>query len=98
MNEAVGKSKTKSYKVTSTNFWITKSKQTVGWSGAKPITKTVQKSAKLANKKASLYPKIKNDHNRVTMPTPKIADMEIVPKKIELSGQVQIEKITRRHT
>lgn len=77
----VGKSKTKSYKVTSTNFWITKSKQTVGWSGAKPITKTIQKSAKLANKKASLYPKIKNDHNRVTMPTPKIADMEIVPKK-----------------
>lgn len=75
----VGKSYSKSFNVTSTNFWITRNVTTAGWLGSYPVTSTGQIDPVLANKKASIYPTIFNEHNGQYMPVPTKANMAVVP-------------------
>lgn len=75
----VGKSYSKTYTVTSTNFWMTQNTTTAGWTGSLPVTKTGQAGPVLSNKKASLYPVIKNEHSGQFMPIPTKANMPVVP-------------------
>lgn len=75
----IGKSYSKTYTVKSTNFWMTQSVTSVGWLGSYPKTESGKAGPVLANKKATFYPVIKNNHNGQYMPTPTRADMAVVP-------------------
>lgn len=75
----VGKSHSLVYNVVSTNFWMTQSVTTAGWLGSYPETQTGQGGPALANKKASFYPTIYNEHSGQYMPIPARADMPVVP-------------------
>ncbi|MFC7782904.1 hypothetical protein ACFQWC_00240 [Rossellomorea sp. GCM10028870] len=75
----IGRTYSKTYNVTSTNFWMTQRVTTVGWLGSYPETDSGQAGPVLANKKATFYPVIQNNHSGQYMPTPTRADMAVVP-------------------
>ncbi|MGE6489913.1 hypothetical protein [Paenisporosarcina sp. NPDC076898] len=75
----VGKSYSKTFKVSSTKFWITKSTTSTGWTGSYPKTEKSQTYSVLANKKAIIYPKVFNAHSKQYLPMPYKADIAIVP-------------------
>lgn len=78
----VGKTKKKTYKVTSTKFWTSKGSTTVGVRGSLPISTSSQLSGPvLTNKKGVIYPKIYDTHSKKEMSKPTEANMKKVAKK-----------------
>lgn len=75
----IGQSYSKSYSVSSTQYWMTSTTSVAGWLGSLPITKTAQSSPFLTNSRALLYPLIYNEHSRQYMPHPNRADLQQVP-------------------
>jgi len=76
----VGTKASKSYKVTSSNWWIAKANTVAGWAGSTtPESEQTQTSPKLTNKKAVLYPVIYNEHSKKYMPVPERANIPVVP-------------------
>jgi hypothetical protein len=74
-----GQKASKVYTTKETNFWISASVSTVGWTGSAPITSGGQTEDVLANKKAAVYPVIYNNHNKTYMWKPSIANIKVVP-------------------
>ncbi|MDQ0860910.1 HNH endonuclease signature motif containing protein [Bacillus sp. V2I10] len=77
-----GQKATKVYTTTSTNFWISTYNTSVGWTGSYPSTSQGQTVDVLANKKAAVYPVIRNTHNNTYMWKPSIANMAVVPVEL----------------
>ncbi|MFY3790550.1 hypothetical protein ACOQFO_02340 [Ureibacillus sp. MALMAid1270] len=78
-NIYVGKSHSIDYKVTSSNFWITKGTGVTGYAGIGTKSTSNQSDPVLTNKKASIYPTVYNSHARTYMPRPTQANMSVVP-------------------
>lgn len=70
-----GHTATKSYKVTSTNWWVSANTTTVGWVGSPPQTDKGQLDPTLVNKKAVMYPLIYNADSKQYLPPPARADL-----------------------
>lgn len=78
-NIYVGKTHSKDYKVLATNFRMAKATSTAGWTGLGVKTSSDSSKPVLANKKAKVYPTVKNTHNGKTMARPTKANMPVVP-------------------
>ncbi|MEG7378897.1 HNH endonuclease signature motif containing protein [Bacillus subtilis] len=76
----VGKSYSKSYYPKKTKFYMSQHTTVAGWKGTVPDTSTGTLAPVLANKIGWLYPEIRNNHSKKTMPVPAKANFPIIPK------------------
>ena len=91
-NIYVGKTHSKDYKVLATNFRMAKATSTAGWTGLGVKTSSDSSKPVLANKKAKIYPSVKNTHNGKTMARPTKANMPVVPKENRVPWDSSVQR------